>query len=50
MQFFAGNGSWRWANAGKDTDGSQFFVTIGPQRFLTSATRCLGNCCVALMC
>jgi cyclophilin family peptidyl-prolyl cis-trans isomerase len=31
---FAGNGQLALANSGKDTDGSQFFVTIGPQRFL----------------
>jgi cyclophilin family peptidyl-prolyl cis-trans isomerase len=31
---FAGNGQLALANSGKDTDGSQFFVTIGRQRFL----------------
>jgi len=31
---FTGNGQLALANSGKDTDGSQFFVTAGPQRFL----------------
>jgi len=31
---FSGNGQLALANSGKNTDGSQFFVTIGPQRFL----------------
>jgi large repetitive protein len=31
---FAGNGQLALANTGKDTDGSQFFVTLGAQRHL----------------
>jgi cyclophilin family peptidyl-prolyl cis-trans isomerase len=31
---FSGNGQLALANSGKDTDGSQFFVTVGQQRFL----------------
>ena len=31
---FSGNGQMALANSGKDTDGSQFFVTSGQQRFL----------------
>ncbi|MGB7746975.1 MAG: peptidylprolyl isomerase [Verrucomicrobiia bacterium] len=40
---FSGNGQLALANAGKDTDGSQFFVTIGAQRSLDFAYPIFGQ-------
>lgn len=31
---FSGSGQLALANSGKNTDGSQFFVTVGPERYL----------------
>ena len=40
---FSGNGQLALANAGKDTDGSQFFVTVGAQRSLDFAYPIFGQ-------
>ncbi len=40
---FSGNGQLALANSGKDTDGSQFFVTIGAQRSLDFAYPIFGQ-------
>jgi len=40
---FSGNGQLALANAGHDTNGSQFFVTVGPQRNLDFGYTLLGQ-------
>jgi len=40
---FSGNGQLALANSGKNTDGSQFFVTVGPQRNLDFAYTLFGQ-------
>jgi cyclophilin family peptidyl-prolyl cis-trans isomerase len=40
---FSGNGQLALANSGKNTDGSQFFVTVGPQRYLDFGYTLLGQ-------
>ena len=40
---FSGNGQLALANTGKDTDGCQFFVTLGPQRELDFGYTIIGQ-------
>lgn len=40
---YSGNGQLAVANSGKDTDGSQFFITAGPQRNLDFAYTLFGQ-------
>src|SRR5690606_29416313 len=40
---FSGDGQLAMANSGKDTNGSQFFITEGPQRFLDFNHTILGQ-------